>query len=145
MLMCRTGSDLARGQEMDLCGRPGQWEEDDLLACYRLKTGALFAAAAGGAAISGGAGQGDVDALYEFGMDLGLCYQYLDDAADGDGSPASAGQDDHRCTAAKLLGADGARRRAREFIKRGVSRLARFGARADRLRWVARRIARARN
>jgi geranylgeranyl pyrophosphate synthase len=142
-LLSRTAAELAKGQEMDLLLQPGFSREKDVLECCRLKTGVLFAAATGTAAITCGATPREIADVCEFGLDLGMGYQYLDDATDGRHSPTASAPDAGRCTAVTVLGVQGARLAGQELIRRGVSRLDSFGLHANRLRWIARQVSRA--
>ena len=58
---------------------------DDIDFIYRHKTADLFIAAAAMGGLAGGGGEGDVVALKEFALNLGLAFQYEDDLLDGDG------------------------------------------------------------
>jgi geranylgeranyl pyrophosphate synthase len=56
--------------------------ESDYINVAGLKTGSLFAAAAASGAIVGKAGRKAVDELYEYGYDVGIAFQILDDILD---------------------------------------------------------------
>ena len=58
---------------------------DDIDFIYRHKTADLFIAAAAMGGLAGGGSEGDVAALKEFALNLGLAFQYEDDLLDGDG------------------------------------------------------------
>ena len=70
-------------------------EERYLLRC-RLKTASLFAAACRVGALAAGRAPGEADALREFGQDLGVAFQMLDDLLDVSGPAARTGK--HRGT-----------------------------------------------
>jgi len=118
----------------------GACDEARLLTCYRLKSAALYGAAAKMGGILTGADDEDAARLQAAGIDLGHAYQFLDDVADVVADVAEVGKergkDAGKCTAIDLFGVEGARRKASEFQSRSLSHLARFGAEADWLRQV---------
>lgn len=71
--------DLARGQQMDINNEGKIVSEDVYIETIRLKTSVLFAAAAAGGAIAGGADEKTVRAINEYAIDLGLGFQMYDD------------------------------------------------------------------
>lgn len=71
--------DLARGQEMDTNNEGKIVSEEVYIETIRLKTSVLFAAAAAGGAIVGGADKKTVEAINEYAMALGLGFQIFDD------------------------------------------------------------------
>jgi geranylgeranyl diphosphate synthase type I len=71
--------DLARGQEMDTANEGQLVSEEVYIETIRLKTSVLFAAAAAGGAIVGGADKKTVEAINEYAMALGLGFQIFDD------------------------------------------------------------------
>ena len=134
-LLGEAGEQLARGQELDLALARRPVNKAELLECYALKTGALFAAALAGGARVCGAGAADMRPLQEAGVKLGQAYQILDDLADGpeeDGEYPVAG----RLTAYSLFGRAGAREQAQRLLRECTGQLDRFGPAAGRLRGV---------
>ena len=129
------GERLARGQERDLALVSARVAEADLLECYALKSGALFAAALAGGALLCGADADAAAALRGAGVRLGQAYQLLDDVADG---PAEDGAG--RFTACALFGPAGARARANALLAEAEEIFARWGGGADRLRALLRQI-----
>ena len=84
--------DLARGQQMD-CDNEGRLvPEDYYLETIRLKTSVLFAAAAAGGAIVGGADKKTVEAVHRYAMALGLGFQIFDDYLGICGNTAKTGK-----------------------------------------------------
>ena len=71
--------DLARGQQMDINNEGNIVTEEAYIETIRLKTSVLFAAAAAGGAIIGGADEKTVKAINEYAIDLGLGFQMYDD------------------------------------------------------------------
>ena len=66
--------------------------EQDYFKLLEMKTGALFGAATGLAAYISGASEEEVDALCQFGLDLGTAYQIYDDCLDMVGSEQHFGK-----------------------------------------------------
>jgi len=89
--------DLARGQEMDTANEGKIVSENVYIETIRLKTSVLFAAAASGGAIIGGADKKTVEAINEYAMALGLGFQIYDDylgiAGDSSKTGKSVGND----------------------------------------------------
>jgi geranylgeranyl pyrophosphate synthase len=116
----------------------GAGEEAHLLTCYRLKSAALYGAAAKMGGILTGANDEEAASLQAAGIDLGYAYQFLDDVADVVAGVAEVGKergkDAGKCTAIDLFGVDGTRRKASEFQARSLSHLEGFGPEADWLR-----------
>lgn len=136
----QAGLDMSEGQEIDII-QPIE-DDDHLLRCYRLKTGALYAAAAKADAILCGANEDEALLLYECGMNLGLSYQFLDDVADVvvgvEETGKHSGMDADKRTAVDLFGIDGAKVRADRFKQDVLSKLKQFGPEADTLRSLVR-------
>jgi octaprenyl-diphosphate synthase len=83
---------LTRAHDMDL-------SQDLYLEIIRAKTAELFAAAAEAGAVSAGASPERCRALRQYGQDLGLAFQLVDDALDYSGDSATLGKnpgDDYR-------------------------------------------------
>ncbi|MBY0422858.1 MAG: polyprenyl synthetase family protein [Parvularculaceae bacterium] len=149
---CRLALELARasgkagmvgGQMIDIYAEQKTFSLAEIEQLQRLKTGAIirFSAMAGG--IVGGASEKDVAALTAYAEDLGLAFQIVDDLLDafGDaealGKPVGQDADMDKATFVKLLGAEGARAKARELVARCKAHLAPFGARAEALKGAA--------
>jgi geranylgeranyl pyrophosphate synthase len=138
LVVAEAAEAMCRGQESDITDRAEDRTDDGLLGRYRLKTGALYAAATKAGAILGGADPEDAAALGECGMHLGLAVQFLDDTADVLAGVAEAGKeagrDGGKVTATDLYGVEGARSRAAQFQEIALSKLQRFRPTADTLR-----------
>ncbi len=89
--------DLARGQQMDINNEGNIVSEEVYLETIKLKTSVLFAAAAAGGAIIGGASAEEVKAINEYAIELGLGFQMYDDylgiAGDSSKTGKSVGND----------------------------------------------------
>ncbi|MDR0888026.1 MAG: polyprenyl synthetase family protein [Candidatus Methanoplasma sp.] len=84
--------DLARGQEMDINNEGKIVSEAEYIETIRLKTSVLFAAAAAGGALAGGADYPKVIALHDYAMALGLGFQIYDDYLGIAGDPSKTGK-----------------------------------------------------
>lgn len=92
-LFSQTAMEVCEGQQYDV-----DFESDlavtlpQYLEMIRLKTAVLLAAALKMGAIIGGASHQDAQALYSYGINLGLAFQLRDDYLDSFGDPAIFGK-----------------------------------------------------
>lgn len=106
----------------------------------RMKTGALIAFCCEAGATIADASAEERETLREFGFELGLAFQIVDDLLDVEGDEValgkSVGKDEAagKATFVSTLGADGARREALALINRAVARLRPFEMAAEPLR-----------
>ncbi|CAA0122521.1 Octaprenyl diphosphate synthase [Halioglobus japonicus] len=91
--MAQTTNTIAEGEVLQLtrAGDPNTTEAQYLDVITR-KTAILFAAACYGAATLSGQDEQTRNALREFGLNLGMAFQMIDDALDYDGDPATMGK-----------------------------------------------------
>lgn len=73
---------MAKGEILQLIRRYDSATEDDYLAIIINKTACLFAAAAKIGGAFGGASEPECEALYQYGNELGIAFQIVDDALD---------------------------------------------------------------
>jgi len=117
------------GQVLDLeaAGRPATLEA--LMRLHRMKTGALLTASLEIGAMAAGLPGPAREALRDFGRELGLTFQIVDDVLDAVESSArlgkTAGKDavQGKATYVALLGLDGARAEAGRGLGRAMDRL----------------------
>jgi octaprenyl-diphosphate synthase len=84
---------IAEGEVMQIAvANNTATREEEYLAVIRAKTAALFSAAAEVGAIIAGRPEAEQKALSDFGMNLGLAFQLVDDALDYSGEQASLGK-----------------------------------------------------
>jgi geranylgeranyl diphosphate synthase type II len=139
-----TGMIAGQVRDLEAEGRP--FSHQTLLRIHRGKTGALIRAALEAGAILGGGAPDAVRALGRYGEGIGLAFQIVDDVLDLEGSAEglgkTAGKDrrDRKATFPALLGVVASRRRAQGAARQAVRALGPFGARAQRLRDLARYI-----
>ncbi len=116
---------------------------DKLERIHRAKTGALMSASAKVGGIAAGATDAAVTALGQFGADLGLAFQIVDDVLDVTSSSAELGKTAGRdlamgkSTYPALLGVDGAMDRAIVLAKQGCLQLHEHNLLSQELRHLA--------
>ncbi len=92
-LFCKTAFEVCEGQQYDM-----EFEVqnnvfiDDYLKMIELKTAVLLAASLKIGALLGGANQNDANHIYEFGKNLGVAFQLMDDILDLYGNPEKFGK-----------------------------------------------------
>lgn len=92
-LFSQTALEICEGQQLDMeFEQRKDVKEDEYIEMIRLKTSVLLAASLKIGAILGGASKEDADALYDFGVNLGLAFQLKDDLLDVYGDPLRFGK-----------------------------------------------------
>jgi geranylgeranyl pyrophosphate synthase len=142
-LLARNAYLMVEGQARDIAGEGARLGEPEVLELMRTKTGALLAASVAGGALAAGA---PVEAVYPWGLKLGLAFQIADDLLDltadthtlgkRAGKDAAAG----KSTLPAILGVAEARRRAEALLDEALGAMTPLGAKADALRGVARYV-----
>ncbi len=151
-IRCALALELARasgkigmvgGQMIDIYAEQKDFDIEAIEQLQRLKTGALIRFSAHGGGIIGGASDDERKALCDYAEDLGLAFQIVDDLLDafGDaealGKPVGQDTDMDKATFIKILGADGARTKARALVDSAKAHLDRFGGAASPLKGAA--------
>jgi|TARA_B110000908_G_scaffold133767_1_gene157876 octaprenyl-diphosphate synthase len=92
-LMANVTNTIAEGEVLQLtkAGDPDT-TEDQYFQVITNKTAVLFAAAAAGGAILAKQDQTTVDNYYQYGLNLGIAFQLIDDVLDYDGNAADMGK-----------------------------------------------------
>ena len=134
---------IIAGQFCDLQIRQGHGDDvADLTEMYGQKTGALFVAALEAGALVAGVDDDWVQAVREYGVNLGLAFQLLDDLLDTFGSREDigkdTGQDDRKSTLASRLGAHGTRQEVHRYVESAASALEPLGRSGNQLANLAR-------
>ena len=110
-------------KQMEITGAPDT-PLDDYLEVISAKTAVLFAAAAGTGAAVTGADKARSDAMYSYGMELGMAFQIMDDALDYSVDAASMGKNagddfiDQKITLPVILAWQDAPKEERDFWQR---------------------------
>ncbi len=134
------GLGMVGGQMIDLASENITADAALISRLERMKTGALIAFCCEAGAILAAASVEQRRALREFGLDVGLVFQIVDDLLDVEGDQAALGKTVGKDAAAgkatfvSTMGADGARREACALIDRAQTRLEPFGPAAETLR-----------
>lgn len=140
-LLARNAYLMVEGQARDVEGEGARLGEAEVVELMSTKTGALLAASVAGGALCAGA---SAEAVFPWGLKLGLAFQIADDLLDltadtktlgkRAGKDAAAG----KSTLPAILGMPEARRRAEALLDDALAAIAPLGARADALRGLAR-------
>ncbi len=134
---------IIAGQFCDLQIRHGHGDDvAGLTEMYGQKTGALFVAALEAGARVAGVDDVWVQAVRQYGVNLGLAFQLLDDLLDTFGSREDigkdTGQDDEKSTLASRLGAHGTRQEVHRYVESAASALEPLGRSGNQLANLAR-------
>jgi geranylgeranyl diphosphate synthase type II len=134
---------MVGGQVADLEAEGKTVTAEMLEYIHRSKTAALIRASVVTGAISGGAGDADVERLRRFGENIGWAFQVVDDILDVEESSAALGktagkdQAQKKATYPALFGLEKSRAFAEKLINDAIAELATYGERAARLRELA--------
>ncbi|BDQ34942.1 polyprenyl synthetase family protein [Pseudodesulfovibrio portus] len=120
---------------------------DDLRTMHAMKTGALITAACECGAILAGAGDADVENAREFGRNIGVAFQIVDDVLDvvSDtetlGKPAGSDEAMGKSTYPSLMGLEKSKSLASDYVEIALTRLSGYyGAEQEFLWQLARYI-----
>ena len=134
------------GQVLDIDGENNSLSLAELQQLHRMKTGALLTASCRMGAIAAGASGEALASVTNYGRNLGLAFQIVDDILDVTSTPEQMGKatnKDHHAgknTYPSLLGLAQSREAAQKALGAGVKALESFGGEAEGLRSLARFI-----
>jgi len=138
---------MVGGQALDISATDRSITIEELERIHRLKTGALLNCAIKlGALCALDVDESIMAALDSYGKNLGLAFQVQDDILDieGDtsvlGKPQGSDIDNHKSTYPALLGLDGAKQRAHQFVDDALSALDKIPHNTDVLADLAKYI-----
>ncbi|HJP86247.1 MAG TPA: farnesyl diphosphate synthase [Gemmatimonadaceae bacterium] len=136
-------SGMIGGQLSDLEGEGSQLTVDAMQAVHMAKTGALIMGSLRMGAIAANATHAQLSAIEQYGRDVGLAFQIMDDVLDVTSTTSTLGKTSGRdavlrkSTYPALLGVEGAHERARALIADGLDRLSSQGMLTQELTQVA--------
>jgi geranylgeranyl diphosphate synthase, type II len=131
------------GQVMDLEAEQHQADARTVEYIHRSKTGALLTAGVVTGGLYAGGDASQVHSLREFGLNIGLAFQIVDDVLDvtqtSEQLGKTAGKDTatEKSTYPSLFGVEASIAKADELVKKANAALDRFGNNADDLRKIA--------
>ncbi len=134
------------GQVLDIDGENKSLSLAELQLVHRMKTGTLLTASCRLGAIAAGVSAEKLEAVTQYGRNLGLAFQIVDDILDVTSTPEQMGKatnKDHgagKNTYPSLLGLDASREAAQKALAAGLAALNSFGEEAEGLRGLARFI-----
>ena len=131
------------GQVMDLEAEHTKSDVKTLEYIHRSKTGALLTASVVTGGMYAGADDSEVESLRQFGMNIGLAFQIVDDVLDvtqtSEQLGKTAGKDmaSEKVTYPALFGIEASIKKADELVAKASGALDRFDERAAELREIA--------
>jgi geranylgeranyl diphosphate synthase type II len=137
---------MVGGQVLDMQAEAGPVNEETLLYIHTHKTGAMIVASVRAGAILAGAQTGEVEAIADYGRNVGLAFQIADDILNVEGDRAALGKgtgsdaERGKLTFPHLLGIEASRTRMEDLVARAQSALRGFDQRAKPLRAIARYV-----
>ena len=137
---------MIRGQVLDLEAEGRDIPLDELIDLHRAKTGALITASTVIGAIAAGATDSQIEVIRNFGEEIGLAFQIVDDVLDATGTSAqlgkTAGKDARQKKASfvSALGVEEARATAHGHMMHAVDRLGRLDVDCTLLAELARYV-----
>jgi geranylgeranyl diphosphate synthase type II len=142
---------MVGGQTADILLEGKKAKKSELFYIHTHKTGALIRASVRIGAILGGASRKELNALSEYGENVGLAFQIVDDILDITGTDEelgkSAGADILRGknTYPSVFGMETSKEEAKILIEKSLDAIRDFNSKADPLREIAKYILRRRN
>ncbi len=139
-------SGMIGGQALDVLSDKFVSDENILYEIHRRKTGALIVASVKTGAIIFNARKDKIQALAEYGINLGLAFQIADDILNVEGNRELMGKETgsdaarNKLTYPSLLGLDTAKEKLARYIDAAVASLSGFDERARPLLVIARYI-----
>jgi geranylgeranyl diphosphate synthase type II len=139
-------SGMVGGQALDMLSGKSGADENTLREIHRRKTGALIVAAVKSGAVIFNAGKDKIQALAEYGINVGLAFQIADDILNVEGDRELMGKNTgsdaarNKLTYPSLLGMELAKEKLAKYIDAAVASLSNFDERAMPLIVIARYV-----
>jgi geranylgeranyl diphosphate synthase type II len=127
---------MVGGQAIDIESTGVELDSEHIETLDRLKTGALIGVSARIGAVLAGVSKPDVDSMMRYGQCLGIAFQISDDVLDAVGDESKMGKrlrkdaENKKNSLVRVLGLDGARERAAQYIGEAKRALEPFGDKA---------------
>jgi geranylgeranyl diphosphate synthase, type II len=137
---------MVGGQALDVISEKTGADENTLMEIHRRKTGALIVAAVKSGAIIFNAGKDKIQALTDYGMNIGQAFQIADDILNVEGDRELMGKQTgsdaarNKITYPSLMGMEKAKEKLTQHIETAVASLSGFDDRAMPLVVIARYI-----
>ncbi|NWF75301.1 MAG: polyprenyl synthetase family protein [Nitrospirae bacterium] len=134
---------MVGGQAQDIISENDKPDEDKVQFIHKHKTAALITASVKIGALLANADKMQIKAITDYGTNLGLAFQIIDDILDIEGTTdtlgKTAGSDikKKKMTYPAVLGITGSRNRAKDLITTAIDSLSIFSHKADILRKLA--------
>lgn len=136
-------SGMVGGQALDVLSEKSIFNKDILYDIHRRKTGALVVAAVKSGAIISNARKDKIQALSQYGINVGLAFQIADDILNVEGDRELMGKEtgsdaaQGKLTYPSLLGLDAAKKKLTMHVDAAIESLSDFDERARPLRIIA--------
>lgn len=134
---------MVGGQALDIENENQQYPFEMLRTIHKNKTGALITASVLAGAIGGNATKAELSALRQYGEQIGLAFQIVDDLLDVTstteelGKAANSDASLGKATYPSYFGIDETRKKAQEAVTQAIASLAIFDDKAEPLRQLA--------
>jgi geranylgeranyl diphosphate synthase, type II len=134
---------MVGGQVLDIRSDAKKVDLDALHRIHRMKTGAMIRVSLRAGAILSGASDEQIAALSNYGEQIGLAFQIVDDILNVEGDRTLLGKETGsdaargKVTFPALMGVEASRLRVEELIREALAGLASFDDRAEPLRRIA--------
>lgn len=134
---------MVGGQQLDIQSENQQIDFDTLSTIHRSKTGALITCSVMAGALGAGATPEQLRALEQYGDNIGLAFQIVDDLLDATatteelGKTAGSDAEHGKATYPLFFGIDKTREKAKQAVDNAIEALTLFDHRADPLRGLA--------
>ncbi len=134
---------MIEGQMLDILNEGESVSLDKLKTMHALKTGALIEASVVSGGILGGGNDNQIDALMQYGKNIGLAFQVVDDILNVEGDPLILGKDTgtdaarNKSTYPALMGIEASKRFAAELLNNALQALGHFDKNTIYLREIA--------
>lgn len=138
---------MVGGQAQDLLSEDAEPDADTLSFIHAHKTAALLRASVVSGGILAGADLDVMEALRQYGQNIGIAFQVVDDILDivGEieviGKPVGSDESKKKMTWPKLYGLEQSKQKAEELINAAIDAISGFDEKAEPLRAIARYLA----